>query len=350
MASPKYVANGTYGCVMRPHIPCSKKTEKHDGSKISKLFTNFYEAISETETVEKIIGEIDPNFHFTIKLHDLCDTIASNFPKQELSKCRNFKDKNTSKLKQIVYEYGGIDLIMAAKTISFEEIFFNLENIFQGLIMLCDAKYAHLDIKPANIVYNQESKKMALIDFGLCTNLQAVYTHDLLFALATDYPYYPPEFKNVVNLLRGERLTKTPWANLDYLHDRLKSDIFDRLQLDMLKASYMDFYKSISSQETINKQKEFIKTHANKIDVYMMGCTILHIMSICENSNTASANSEFNAQVLNLVENMIYMNPIKRLDPKNALLAYLKIKNKMKTTFLKNVVPLMNNTRNVQSI
>jgi serine/threonine protein kinase len=50
-----------------------------------------------------------------------------------------------------------------------DEILLNFHHLLMGLKLFKDNGVVHRDIKPQNIVYNPETKKMMYIDFGLTT-------------------------------------------------------------------------------------------------------------------------------------------------------------------------------------
>ena len=166
MENPKYIANGTYGCVLKPPLSC-KGSKKDISDTITKIFDNEYEKNQEVLIHNKIVKKIDPNNYFTVKLIDDCKINISDYPKNELSKCSNFKT-NTLKYLQIIYENGGIsldDYLRDAKNPLIDFKYF--ERIFKGLVELNKNKSSHLDIKPSNIVYNYKKNKMFLIYFFL---------------------------------------------------------------------------------------------------------------------------------------------------------------------------------------
>jgi len=74
-----------------------------------------------------------------------------------------------------------------------------VKNMVNGLKTIHDAGVAHLDIKPANILYNKRSNQIKYIDFGLsCMNPECQ------LRLATK-EYFPPEVAEIKTLNQAKK-------------------------------------------------------------------------------------------------------------------------------------------------
>ena len=134
--------------------------------------------------INKIIQKIDPLYIFTVKSEGNCSIPVTSFQSQ-IKKCTNFRNKNKTNYDQILYEYGGQDVSEAYKNNKFDDLFQAMIRPFKGLVVMETKEYAHLDIKPANMVYNSKTKKMSIIDFGLASPFEFV-----------DNKHYMPIFKH----------------------------------------------------------------------------------------------------------------------------------------------------------
>lgn len=312
--SPKYVSNGTFGCVFRPNVPC-KSSEKSSESKVSKLFKDSYDAYDEYNSQEEI-KKIDPKSKFTVKPYDYCDINTSHF-KKDIDKCDNFDDtvRWQSKLSQIIYEYGGISLINAALTIDPIKLFPSFLNIFQGLKVLKYHKQIHLDIKPANIVYNPKTKKMSLIDFGLMTRFNDIYIPNKICILEYDYPYYPPEFDISLSYidpntyaLDAKSINKKPQNAFKFLGPFL--DVyFDKKDLTRIHDEFSNEITKIGK-----KSYKYLKSDA--IDIYSLGITMLECLSLANSKFIIDSN--FVITLVNFIRQLINPFSDRRLSPENA--------------------------------
>lgn len=349
MSTPKYVANGTYGCVFKPAVSCKGKPQV-SGDVVAKLFRDPYQAHEEVSMNVNVVNKIDPNHKFTVRMHQHC-AIENKEYKSELYKCNNWSDseKTMPYIKQLVYENGGMELRVAASSIPFQELFSRFQNIFEGLKALEKSGYVHLDIKPTNIVFNPSTRKMSLIDFGLATYKGHVYSDRSI--LSYEYPYFPPEFqvvgsnganetfpvvdysfyyKNIRSALHTNKLGKVPSELVHdtqslFLWKALTNDTRDfQVLVEYLKSLRLDPTKTLASK---------VQAHVHLVDVYMLGATLLETFAIAFKSgqaNITSSNADFYKKVLYLIYDMTYIDPRKRLSPTHACARFLMVANMVK--------------------
>lgn len=306
MTIPLYTNNGTYGCVFRPAVPCRTG---NTANLVSKVFKNPHKdyAREEIELHNHVVHQIDPQGNFTVRLVESCKIPVNQFPFGEIKKCKNFTfvERGAKELDQIVYEYGGVDLKMGARLYSFEEMFSALGPVFSGLVTLKDKRYVHLDIKPDNLVYNSDTKKLALIDFGLATKVNKLYVPGNLYIFRHPYPYYPPEFSLAANQIEGVD-KYNPKTNVAYL-------------LTYINA----LYRKNKTPELALLKTRTMDTHAvldpKKVDVYMLGATILELLHMCVAHKTTdmSKGRRFFAAVFTLIGKMT-AGSINRITPEDA--------------------------------
>ena len=344
---PKYVANGTYGCVFKPAISCADNEDI--SNKISKVFNEELSGQDELYIYQSIINKLDPRHIFTVNIHNSCKISKHKIPSNEISKCTNFQDNKNSVLYQIIYEYGGITLSEVILIKSFDNIFQNMGAIFKGICVFKKKKYIHNDIKPDNIVYNLETKKMAFIDFGLLYSFDDIYSYDNIDILSTsNYHYYPPEYSvfseyletNLVNIDYLSLYTK----NIKVFHIRCLQPLINKT-IELFKTNnknkneflnalislkhagnddFIDFINQVTNKTDIYL---YFKENTHKIDIYMIGITLIELLNIRfkKEFNNIKKHIQFYVSILKLVHEMIYMDPRKRITPENAYKTYKKI-------------------------
>jgi serine/threonine protein kinase len=297
---------------MRPGVQC-KKSYHTDNGTISKLFADKRDADDEIVMHNKIVNKIDPEGAFTIKLIDNCPVTNLSFKLNELEKCGNFNDaeKESEYFHQIVYEYGGYDLNACTRKFRFEDLFRAMSGIFKGLIAMEKHGYIHVDIKPANIVYNPENKKTALIDFGLAMKSSGLYVEENNNIFSHPYPYYPPEFKAIEFYFYYSHSKDDLWK-YEYIIENRELDIIPKSDKEMAQ-----FYSFLESAKHLDKELPL-----NKIDVYMLGVTLHEVFHKCKKS---TENNSFNAAVINLCDKMTHYDPRVRLSPTEAYAEYKNV-------------------------
>lgn len=347
----KYVNNGTYGCVLKPAVSCSENTSLHDANTVSKVFKMHEFADAELSIYKTIVEKLDPDNKFTVKLEGSCKIKKKRFEKNELYQCRNL-DKNSipDELSQIIYEYGGIDLDIAVRQCTFQELFIGIQRVFNGIRVLYSQEYVHNDIKPPNIVYNTTTKKMSIIDFGLIQKFKDVYSNENDYFLNYRYSYFPPEYttcsyyfqkKNMNNWKDDVQSNKIPYMNNIIEYNRLFIRPIDE-DIQNNYSAYPVFIKAWNELKDCGKDKfasflrssishrdfqKYISGFTDKIDVYMLGITLLELFYLSELylMNDIPGNIDFYVNVLKLVRKMIEMDPRKRIHPNVAYREYRKI-------------------------
>jgi len=340
----KYINNGTYGCVLRPAIPCDS-VSKSDTNTVSKIFKTSESIKKEHKENVRISKLIDPESIFTVAELDSCIIDLLQIPEKEFIKCKNFSVQELKRKKhpQLIYEYGGNDLNVASTISSFKDIFIGMETIFIGLKSLESHKYAHMDIKPANIVYNSENKKVSLIDFGLLTDFSKVYTRSKTNILEYKYPYYPPEFAACYNFFQNTDKKKANYVNINnnfielydsyiklitiYNAHQLIQTTFDKVFDSSKINSDFNQLDDMSNSKDFDK---FCRRYANRIDVYSLGASLAKLMGICCYYGTltnedASSLPLFYSSVIKLIGDMLIIDPKKRLTPTQAYKRYTKV-------------------------
>ena len=336
MNIPTYANNGTYGCVFRPGVSCKRKKSnanfvKYDRNTISKVFANTKLSKDEIKLHNQIVDKIDPEGFFTVKLLDKCNIETNNFPPAEIKKCKNFEQSDITKpkLPQILYEYGGFDLLKAARMFPFEEIFIALTRVFGGLVTMKQKGYVHLDIKPENMVYSDETKKLALIDFGLATTTNDLYIKENSNTFEHPYVYYPPEFPLIANKMAKIKIC-----------EEMQNTIYLIKYVDYWNKNFMSLYPSCPRliAEVKNLYQSLIRNvegdmyMPEKVDVYMLGASIIELFYICEKHNNTSIamNPDFYTEVIRLCSGMIAISPSKRLSPEEAYEKYKLVVKKLR--------------------
>ena len=358
----KYVAKGTYGCVLKPAASCASAKARAKkmsmNGKVSKLFYNDKAIKEEYDIHMKIVQIVDPKGKFTVRAFDRCNLHYENFVASELEHCTRPKavkstkeseadktaettastastastsvESNASsqssdndyvevqmfnpgeKVRQIIYEDGGIDLdfIISKHSMSFDSIFWAMQNVFDGLVTLEKKGFVHLDIKPGNMVYTEKGNgKVAIIDFGLCTTLNKVLSTKMAYIHLHPYAVYPPEF---MTMYKKKTQGDKRLINLAYVMR------FSRLSTEYGKGNRfwdaaIDAFEGDVTFEPI----------ASKIDVYSLGATLLIIYSNLKRKIFRSKQNR--TFVEDLIAGMIHVNPAKRFSPTQARQAYKAI-------------------------
>jgi serine/threonine protein kinase len=190
-SSFRILGEGSFGCIRSPAFSCAGTNEDDSATNphlISKLI-DLDEAEKELKEAEGIAA-VDPDQNFTIsklsmckpkeneqlvrEYMDHCETMKKNFPVKKGYHLENpqFVAEHFVLLRM---ENGGMSLhdwinifTNNAITRHFDvpTFFRSIPALLRGLQTLHEAKLLHMDLNPKNIVYNPQTQKLKLIDFG----------------------------------------------------------------------------------------------------------------------------------------------------------------------------------------
>lgn len=315
----KYIDEGSYGCVLYPGKRC--KDNKKIRKSIVKIFRNKKDYEDEFLSHKKIEDIFENNKKCIVNIIDNCEKKINTYEKQNYSKCKSTYKYDEQIIYQIIYQYGGKDLIFLSETrnTKFTKLFFSLSNIFEAIIILNKKEYVHFDIRLPNILYDKNSTK--LIDFGLLLKYSQVKYH--YFDKDEQRFEYPPE------------LQKNNYKDLYeyFIHDINIILINGKNKNNKLLLVFLNFFENLKTnfKKSDYVEKEIIN---NKVDIYMFGTVILHyILSIFQNNNIIDLNIIEFKHILKLTYNMTHYDNVIRLTPENAFIMYkdlvYKIKNKL---------------------
>ncbi len=285
------MTDGSYGCVFSPPVRCLGSLKIHDDTNIiGKVFKSVDGFVTEASIMRVVKEKIDPGQLFTIHVEDDCsidkpteEDMSTGSTKEVSQQCLQI----TSQSKQLVYKHGGIDLrkcFIGTKTpeSTFIQWFLTLGPIFHGLKMVNDNGYAHMDIKPANLLYSRKHKSTRLVDFGIMTKFDHIYgLPNPMFESV--YMYFPLELKTYHAAINN-RLPTRKQLITHYKESFTDSgiDIFKSMQglgIDTEKEIELFIAKVYSGIQHNVLLPRMFTSWVNKIDIYGMGMTLLQVMT-----------------------------------------------------------------------
>lgn len=286
------IGEGAYGVIYKPALPCDTKKKYRDT--VGKVFENAEAMLTEKYNHE-FINKIDPEHKYTVQLYDECSLVDSQ-------------------KYQLIYKYGGSDmkhlLLSKGSPAKFKRILKSIKPVLMGLQILIKKGYAHMDIKPDNIL--KKGTNIYLIDFGLTTKTDQLYVPENDYIFNHDYPYYPCEFK-LINYNDSFETFYTKYKksiNMEVYLFNTKINIFDQLQItfninikQQLFKIYMNFNKD--------------KLDTDKIDLFSLGITLFlfYVWSGIKND-----------KIKDLIRGMTHFDVTKRFNIKQTIKEYNKIK------------------------
>lgn len=203
LPDPKFLAKGSYGCAYRPPLACDGETTVEPDT-VSKLITPA--SAAEEMKFQAMLAPIDPTQDYFLYPKRSCDKTTTSTDaklRAELQKCTPVAQYPKAKL--LILPDGGTSLEKLPKSSQIGATLVAMRNLLVGLQKLHAGGYAHMDIKPDNIVL--KDGKARYIDFGLSRKFGDPIPDPSLYHF--NYPWWPFELR----ILAGEKPPFTTWED-----------------------------------------------------------------------------------------------------------------------------------------
>jgi serine/threonine protein kinase len=194
----------------------------------------------------------------------------------------NFKtsgDNDNDTLYQIVFRNGGVSVGNSSNilNICFSDFIQIVYSFYDGIKRLQEANIVHRDIKPVNILYDADNKKLNIIDFGLACEPNMVYSFDKdhTYILSYMYMFNPPEFyiayliidhmKNGNTLRKSIKMAFDTMTNYTselqvyYFEHYYRYNRNEPYNIFSYQQAFAKFYETIQSLDDENKCNDFEK-------------------------------------------------------------------------------------------
>lgn len=338
----KFISQGAYGCVYIPNIPTEKT--KRSNRLVSKIIRK-RDLDEEYGKIEELgLKNIDPNLKYLVypieKSYDV---------KYDKKHDRNLLDCNLdfkSGKVNIIMPNAGVDLRdyhLGKKEMLLPEFIDTLgyyTNLFEGLELLNKNGIIHRDIKKNNVVFDETTKQLRIIDFGLSTrntnitdSVHSNLLHSPYFVWPMDYYIYHRLKKNSSDIT--PKYLTALFYSFDYIYGNTEY-FFSK------NKKYLDeLYKFLKTTDLDSVKDDIFY----KIDVFSLGYLLLDDFTDCMNKvvkttikldepskikdETYKILTSIKQKFYNILSNMMNFNPVKRWDISTASREYKK--------FLKNV-------------
>jgi serine/threonine protein kinase len=291
----KLIGTGSKTCIFKPNIPCSKQ-DVRDPSKISKIYVSKKNKLTEEMKINKMIESLENSDQWAIVLTKTCKH-SPNFQQtyqydKDILSCIdkfNVTEEEFNKYRRMTSgPYGGISMnninqlpITKRQLIKpihskLNALYIQLKPLFYGLKIMNQNKIVHLDIKPGNILLQDQSFKY--IDFGITRKMNNIFLKQRsLYEFNTTriYLYYPYEY--IYLYAKQSDLDNEE----EYYYTRSNFHLYEFIHKKIFKRNIKnDIRRSIQRVTKVNKMHII-----QKLDVYSLGITIikLFIMILTEN-------------------------------------------------------------------
>ena len=380
---PVVIGEGGYGCVHKPSLQCAKNKDLQKRpvdykDKISKIMKK-ENALTELKEYE-IISRLDPQKQYYLGKPTACAVSNSNETAKSIRKCTNtyqsFTRLNDTLL--LLLKYGGKDLKNFGDSFrslpdiqvkeKAEHFWIEAHRLLKGLKLFQENQMVHHDLKPHNIVYDEDKRLVSFIDFGLMNRKNDIieysvkskntlgvnhwsFPFDSTFYNKNTFDYlkgksplenyknfvynidiFGDEFKNmniqVKNIQDNKELQKfmkkmknrhNQNNSTSYILNFLRSSHFPLLDKQYIEDMYM-FYTIVQS----TPYQEFLSKSIDNFDIYGTGIAFLFVLKRCY----SQINKDLAKELYDLFYRMITPDFSKRIAIDSLIQEYENILNK----------------------
>ena len=307
---------GTYGCVHSPSLKCESTKKIDYKNMVSKTLIE-EEADKELKELS-LLKIIDKENKYYLGYPLKCKPQDNKNTIKELKKCSNrekFLNYGNKKLRNetslLIMKDGGVSLDDYIYTLSknmvkantqdnIEVMFINFMNVIRGVKFLVDNKLSHRDLKEGNIVYNEETHTMRMIDFGMLEKFSIMKSD------AKKNDYFPGNMwwsvpiyacflnKNIYETIKSKlkknyseysnklqehygRMIENDTGNINILFFRRITKKSNEIKTMLMKELDETFQLILSSSHS-----DFIKKYCKVCDVNNLGMILLNIITKLE--------------------------------------------------------------------
>jgi serine/threonine protein kinase len=237
----KLLGEGSYGCIYSPTLKCKNK-DIYNKNYVSKAL------LKEDSNIEKhhidFIKSIDPTFKYHFKTDNECVIEDNKLNHQSIKKCSVFKNNDYKNIKLLVMENGGLNLeeySMKIKTRNQSILFWlKIQNTIKAINIYLKNNVVHNDLKAQNILFNEETQKIGIIDFGLM--------HSMTTKKNASKNYYLYKINEKINILKNK---ETLFINETHYSWPLENEFIE-------KRRFIKYIKNISFDKHKNRIENII--------------------------------------------------------------------------------------------
>jgi serine/threonine protein kinase len=339
------IGEGTYGCVLKPSLECKDNKDIKYDDKVSKVLRTT-DAKKELKEY-KNINSADKNNEFYLGNPVSCDFNKKDvFSLRSIQKCKIGTDvlTNLDKYSLIVMKDGGINVENYVNKVKEWPItqenkkkceIFLLESLrlFHGLLVFKQHDLLHHDLKPQNVVYDQDTNRLNFIDFGLMQSKKKVLKksnasdHYLADNFHWSFPWeieYLNKDKFVKYFTATSSIRKEKYDfivdsvsnKLGEYYNHIRTYIYYVVDETSTRQKYADDYNRVFDEYEIflvddfakHNYKEFAEKCVDTIDSYGIGFTMVYWL----NHAKKHLEPDLVSQLSIVFNGMINANPFNR--------------------------------------
>jgi serine/threonine protein kinase len=307
------LAEGTYGCVFYPALPCKKGVDT--SKKVSKL-TRIVNSELELDIANAIRTIPKWEDYYILSYEDNCSRKEiEKFYDQYKDKCDILHYVGSSQLTQLISPYGGMNLHKYIFPDTFSMHSF-LKHMVQAVSQLHTLGYGHFDIHTKNILIDEKGVTR-LIDFGKSVKGDKVdkeLIERFSFPFTPSFDWQPPELAVMNAIQEGQPASRSVERVFEQKGAFRKMQTILGISIVQQEKELREFWNFSQSAQS-GRWDAFFRHYWRKFDVWSLGVLGVHILSqlLIRERFVRMVWQKESASVIPVLKGMVQADPRKRL-------------------------------------
>ena len=237
---------GGFGCVFYPKFNCRTKKFNKKSKTVSKIQKKRWKSTHEIY-ISDLVKKIKNYDYYFVPILSACNVSLNKIKDDEIYDCPVLKDNKQFYSMELKY-INGMDYIDLIKSDDIKKFDVNLLindfiYLYNSIKILIKHSIVHFDIKSENVMYNIDTGKPMIIDFGLSISQKEIKKNlkDYFYVYDPTYYLWSPDIHLISFIVNYEKLPTKDMINImlsEYFSNYVFLQGFSEGFLDDLKKCY----------------------------------------------------------------------------------------------------------------
>ena len=284
---------GGFGCVFYPKFNCRTKKFNKKSKTVSKIQKKRWKSTHEIYISDQVKKIKNYEYYF-VPILSSCNVSLNKIKDDEIYDCPILKDNKQFYSMELKY-INGMDYIDLIKSDDIKKFDVNLLMndfiyLYNSIKILIKHSIVHFDIKSENVMYNIDTGKPMIIDFGLSISQKQIKKNlkDYFYVYDPTYYLWSPDIHLICFIVNYEKLPTNDMINImlsEYFSNYVFLQGFSEQFLDDLKKCYLVKFTKICQGKDPKKVVDELLGYWDTWDLYALSIMFIKLWIIIERDN-----------------------------------------------------------------
>jgi serine/threonine protein kinase len=284
---------GGFGCVFYPKFNCRTKKFNKKSKTVSKIQKKRWKSTHEIY-ISDLVKKIKNYDYYFVPILSACNVSLNKIKDDEIYDCPVLKDNKQFYSMELKY-INGMDYIDLIKSDDIKKFDVNLLindfiYLYNSIKILIKHSIVHFDIKSENVMYNIDTGKPMIIDFGLSISQKEIKKNlkDYFYVYDPTYYLWSPDIHLISFIVNYEKLPTKDMINImlsEYFSNYVFLQGFSEGFLDDLKKCYQVKFTKICEGKDPKKVVDELLGYWDTWDLYALSIMFIKLWIIIERDN-----------------------------------------------------------------